>query len=147
MWVFIFAFHFKLCHARSLHKDYGKFSTACSIKSSNSTMWWNIIEVAFLFHWSFVFTTILMKNDLRVRRARSYVVGLICPLVKIHSRRNRSFLFQTVVSNYCGCTPRGVRGIKRPEILWEIQKYSWPGRPSSQNWVKSKTIKKFFKIP
>ena len=53
----------------------------------------------------------------------------------------------TVVSNHCGYTPRGVRGVKRPEILWEIQKYSLPGRPSSQNWVKSKTIKKFIKIP
>ena len=53
----------------------------------------------------------------------------------------------TVVSNHCGYTPRGVRGVKRPEILWEIQKYSLPGRPSSQNWVKSKTIKKYIKFP
>ena len=63
-----------------------------------------------------------------------------------HSRKNRLYLFQ-VVSNHCGCTPRGVMGVKWPEILWEIQKYSLPGRPSSQNWVKSKTIKKFIKIP
>ena len=64
----------------------------------------------------------------------------------IHSRRNRSNLFQTVVSNHCGCTPRGVRGVKRPEILWEIQKYSLPGRPSSQNWVKSlRNSSKFLK--
>ena len=56
----------------------------------------------------------------------------------MHSRRNRSYLFQTVVLNYCGCRPRGVRGVKRSEILWEIQKYSLPGRPSSQNWVKPK---------
>ena len=66
--------------------------------------------------------------------------------VQCHSRRNLSYLFQTVVLNNCGCTPRGVRGVKRPEILWEIQKYSLPGRPSSQNWVKLKTIKKFIKI-
>ena len=35
----------------------------------------------------------------------------------IHSRRNCSYLFQTVVLNNCGCTPRGVWGVKRPEIL------------------------------
>ena len=51
-----------------------------------------------------------------------------------------------IFSKHCGCTPRGVRGVKRPEILWEIQKYSLLGRPSSQNWVKLKTIKKFIKI-
>ena len=28
--------------------------------------------------------------------------------------------------NHCGCTPRGVGGVKRPDILWEIQKYSLP---------------------
>ena len=66
---------------------------------------------------------------------------------KGHSRRNHSYLFQTVVSNHCRCTPRGVRGIKRPEILWEIKKYSLPGRPSSHNWVKSITIEKCIKIP
>ena len=60
-----------------------------------------------------------------------------------HCRRNCSYLFQTVVSNHCGCTPRGVRGVKRSEILWEIQKYSLPGRPSSQNWIKSKSIYHF----
>ena len=52
-----------------------------------------------------------------------------------------------ILSKHCGCTPRGVMGVKWPEILWEIQKYSLPGRPSSQNWVKSKTIRKFIKIP
>ena len=52
-----------------------------------------------------------------------------------------------IFSKHCGYRSRGVRGVKRPEILWEIQKYSLPGRPSSQNWVKSKTIKKFIKIP
>ena len=61
-----------------------------------------------------------------------------------HSRRNRSCLFQ-VVLDHCGCTPRGVMGVKWPEILWEIQKYSLPGRPSSQNWVKSKTICHFWR--
>ena len=63
------------------------------------------------------------------------------------SRRNPLYLFQTVVLNHCGCTPRSARGVKRSEIYWEIQKYSLPGLPSSQNWVKSKTIKKFIKIP
>jgi len=48
-----------------------------------------------------------------------------------------------IFSKHCRCTPGGVRGVKRPEILWEIQKYSLPGRPSSQNWVKSKTICQF----
>ena len=46
-----------------------------------------------------------------------------------HCRRNHSYLFQTVVSNHCGCTPRGIRGVKRPEIVWEIQK---PSRNSSK---------------
>ena len=50
-----------------------------------------------------------------------------------------------IFSKHCGCTPRGVRGVKRPEILWEIQKYSLPGRPSSQNWVKSKLICHFLR--
>ena len=63
---------------------------------------------------------------------------------RIHSRRNRLYLFQ-VVSNHCGCTPRGVMGVKWPDILWEIQKYSLPGWPSSQNWVKSKTICHFLR--
>ena len=61
-----------------------------------------------------------------------------------HSRRNRLYLFQ-VVSNHCGCTLRGVMGVKWPEILWEIQEYSLPGRPSSQNGVKSKTICHFLR--
>ena len=61
---------------------------------------------------------------------------------RIHSRRNRSYLFQIVVSNHWGCTPRGVRGKRRTEILWEIQKYSLPGRPFSQNWVKPKKTRK-----
>ena len=118
MWVFIFAFHFKLCHARSLHKDYGKFSTACSIKSSNSTMWWNIIEVAFLFHWSFVFTTILMKNDLRVRRARSYVVGLICPLVKITVGGIAHFCFKQWFQITADAHP-GVSGVSKDQKFCE----------------------------
>ena len=36
-------------------------------------------------------------------------------------------------------------GVKRWEILREIQKYSLPGRPSSQNGVKSKTICHFLR--
>ena len=34
----------------------------------------------------------------------------------LHSRRNRLYLFQTVVLNHCGCTPSGVRGVKGSEI-------------------------------
>ena len=37
-------------------------------------------------------------------------------------------------------------GVKRSNILWEIQKYSLPGRPSSQSWVKSKTFKNVSKV-
>ena len=44
------------------------------------------------------------------------------------------------ISKHCGRTLRGVRGVKRSEILWGIQKYSLPGRPSTHHWVKSKTI-------
>ena len=50
-----------------------------------------------------------------------------------------------IFCKHCGYRSRGVRGVKRPEILWEIQKYSLPGRPSSQNWVKSKTICHFLR--
>ena len=49
-----------------------------------------------------------------------------------------------IFSKHYGCTSRGVRGVKRSEILCEIQKCSLPGRPSSQNWIKSKTIYNFF---
>ena len=52
------------------------------------------------------------------------------------------FVSDFIFSKHCGCTPRGV---KRPEILWEIQKYSLPGRPSCQNGVKSKTICHFLR--
>ena len=34
------------------------------------------------------------------------------------------FVSEFIFSKHCGCTPRGVRGVKRP------------GRPSSQNGVK-----------
>ena len=61
-----------------------------------------------------------------------------------HSNVHWEELLQSVSDfifiKHCGCTPRGVKGVKRPEFLWEIQNYSLPGRPSSQNWVKSKTI-------
>ena len=48
-----------------------------------------------------------------------------------------------IFSKHYGCVPRGVRGVIRSEILWEIQKCSLPGRPSSQNWIKSKSIYHF----
>ena len=51
-----------------------------------------------------------------------------------------NFIFRLIISKHCGCTPRGVRGVKRSEILWGIWKYSLPGRPSTHHWVKSKTI-------
>ena len=44
------------------------------------------------------------------------------------------------ISKHCGRTLRGVRGVKRSEILWGIQKYSLPGQPSTHHWVKSKTM-------
>ena len=50
-----------------------------------------------------------------------------------------------IFSKHFRWTPRGVRGVKRSEILWEIQKYSVPGRPSSQNWIKSITICHFLR--
>ena len=82
-----------------------------------------------VYYFEFLDSFYLNFNRVFVRKLRDQI---------LHSRRNRLYLFQTVVLNHCGCTPRGVRGVKRPEILWEIQKYSLPGRPSSQNWVKSK---------
>ena len=48
-----------------------------------------------------------------------------------------------IFSKHCGYRSMGLKVVKRSEILWEIQKYSLPGRPSSQNWVKSKTICQF----
>ena len=39
------------------------------------------------------------------------------PVTAQCSGRNCSYLFQTVVSNHCRCTPRSVRSVKRPEIL------------------------------
>ena len=54
-----------------------------------------------------------------------------------------NFLFRLIINKHCGHTPRGVRGVrgvKRSEILWGIQKYSLPGGPSTHHWVKSKTI-------
>ena len=51
-----------------------------------------------------------------------------------------NFIFRLIISKHCGRTPRGVRGVKRSEIYWGIQKYSLPGRPSTHHWVKSKTI-------
>ena len=57
-----------------------------------------------------------------------------------HWEKLLQFVSDFIFSKHYGCTPRGVRGVKRSEILWEIQKCSLPGRPSSQNWIKSKTI-------
>ena len=51
-----------------------------------------------------------------------------------------------IFCKHYGCTPRGVRGVKRSGILWEIQKCSSPGRPSSQNWIKSKRFSIFWWI-
>ena len=47
-----------------------------------------------------------------------------------------NFIFRLTISKHCGCTPRVFRGVKRSEILWGIQKYSLPGRPSTIHWVK-----------
>ena len=51
-----------------------------------------------------------------------------------------NFIFRLIIYKHCGDTPRGVRGVKRSQILWEIEKYSLPGRPSTHHGVKSKTI-------
>jgi hypothetical protein len=51
-----------------------------------------------------------------------------------------NFIFRLIISKHCGRTPRGVKGVKRSEIYWGIQKHSLPGRPSTHHWVKSKTI-------
>ena len=69
--------------------------------------------------------------------------SLPCPMA--HWEELLQSVSDFIFSKHCGCTPRGVRGVKRPEILWEIQKYSLPGRPSSQNGVKSKTICHFLR--
>ena len=37
--------------------------------------------------------------------------SFLIPCLTVHSRRNRLYLFQ-VVLNHCGCTPRGVLGVK-----------------------------------
>ena len=51
-----------------------------------------------------------------------------------------NFIFRLTISKHCRHTPRGVRGVKISEILWRVQKYLLPGRPSTHYWVKSKTI-------
>ena len=37
-----------------------------------------------------------------------------------------NFIFRLIISKHCGRTPRGVKGVKRSEIYWGIQKYSLP---------------------
>ena len=101
-------------------------------------------------NWEHVLLPQSRKDNMEMQFSAIWAVLKKLPLsiqLWVHFRRNHSYLFQTVVSNHCGCTPRGVGGVKRPEILWEIQKHSLPGLSSSQNWVKSKTIKKCIKIP
>jgi hypothetical protein len=51
-----------------------------------------------------------------------------------------NFIFRLIICKHCGRTPRGVRGVKRSQILWRIEKYSLPGRPSTHHGVKLKTI-------
>ena len=38
------------------------------------------------------------------------------------------------------------KGAKRLGTIWEIQNYVFPGQPSTQNWVKLKTMKRYMKI-
>ena len=76
------------------------------------------------------------KSFSRALLARSFfseivsVLGLNSTLGGIDS-----ICFRFFFSKHCEYRSRGV---KRPGILWEILKYSLPGGPSSQNWVKSK---------
>ena len=90
--------------------------------------------------WDSVATALFWVKTAVVKSMRTLVVFSNFGLL-LHSRRNRSYLFR-VVLNHWGCTPRGVKG---SEILWEIQKYSLPGQPSSQNWIKSITICHFLR--
>ena len=46
------------------------------------------------------------------------------------------------VSNHCGCRPSGPKGGKRLGTMYEIQKCVFPGRPSTQNWVEFRNMKK-----
>ena len=50
-----------------------------------------------------------------------------------HCRRNGSNLFQITADAH-----PGVSGVSKHQKLWGIQKYLLQGRPSCQNWVKSK---------
>ena len=83
------------------------------------------------------------KSFSRALLARSFfseivsVLGLNSTLGGIDS-----ICFRFFFSKHCEYRSRGV---KRPGILWEILKYSLPGGPSSQNWVKSKTICHFLR--
>ena len=54
----------------------------------------------------------------------------------VHCRRKGLNLFKITVHAHPGVS----RVSKRPNNFWGIQKYTMPGRPSSQNPVKSKTI-------
>ena len=85
----------------------------------------------------------LHRDDKNLEGVISWISGL--PASSSHWEELLQSVSDFIFSKHCGCTPRGVRGVKRPEILWEIQKYSLPGRPSSQNGVKSKTICHFLR--
>ena len=66
-----------------------------------------------------------------------------CPKYKLGGIASICFRFHFLQTLRMHPQRRGVRGLIRSEILWEIQKCSLPGRPSSQNWIKSKTIYHF----
>ena len=72
-----------------------------------------------------------------------WVVIHIIPQHKESSITTTTIISDVIFSKRYGSTPRGVRGVIRSEILWEIQKFSLPGLPSSQNWIKSKSIYHF----
>ena len=69
--------------------------------------------------------------------------SLPCPMA--HWEELLQSVSDFIFSKHCGYRSRGVRGIKRQEILWEIKKYSLPGQLSSQSWVKSKTTCQFLR--
>ena len=66
-----------------------------------------------------------------------------CPKYKLGGIASICFRFHFLQTLRMHPQRRGVRGLIRSEILWEIQKCSLPGRPSSQNWIKSKSIYHF----
>ena len=94
-----------------------------------------------LIKWIFCFSNIRPSEPDYIRIFKSHPLanyGNFVPFSKTHWEELLQSVSDFTFSKHCGYRSKGVRGVKRPEILWEMQKYSLPGRPSTQNWVKSK---------